>query len=88
MLESQLEVVKSKDWDQLLSETDTSTYSEIQHVLKDDHLDNGVNASVNSEAAVEITNPATGETPVADGGDQAQEQTVVIFPDDDVDSAK
>ncbi|MFC6202421.1 DivIVA domain-containing protein [Lactiplantibacillus nangangensis] len=88
MLESQLEVVKSKDWDQLLSETDTSTYSEIQHVLKDDNLDNGANASVNSEATVEITDAATGETPVADGGDQAQQQTVVIFPDDDVDSAK
>ncbi|RRK11577.1 DivIVA domain-containing protein [Lactiplantibacillus garii] len=83
MLESQLEVVKSKDWDQLLSETNTADYTEIQHVLKEDNLDNGSNASVNSEATVEITEADSGETPVADGGDQAQQQTVVIFPDDD-----
>lgn len=83
MLESQLEVVKSKDWDQLLSETNTADYAEIQHVLKEDNLDNHDNSSVNSEAAVEITEAVSGETPVADGGDQAQQQTVVIFPDDD-----
>jgi len=82
MLESQLEVVKSKDWDQLLSETNTADYAEIQHVLKEDMLDNHANASVNSEATVEITEAVSGETPVADGGDQAPQQTVVIFPDD------
>ena len=82
MLESQLEVVKSKDWDQLLSETNTADYAEIQHVLKEDSLDNSGAASVNSEATVEITEATSGETPVADGGDQAQQQTVVIFPDD------
>lgn len=83
MLESQLEVVKSKDWDQLLSETNTADYTEIQHVLKEDSLDNSGDASVNSEATVEITEATSGETPVADGGDQAPQQTVVIFPDDD-----
>ena len=83
MLESQLEVVKSKDWDQLLSETNTADYAEIQHVLKEDNLDNSGDASVNSEATVEITEATSGETPVADGGDQVQQQTVVIFPDDD-----
>jgi len=82
MLESQLEVVKSKDWDQLLSETNTADYAAIQHVLKEDMLDNHANASVNSEATVEITEAVSGETPVADGGDQAPQQTVVIFPDD------
>ncbi|CAM3172539.1 DivIVA domain-containing protein [Lactiplantibacillus plajomi] len=86
MLESQLEVVKSKDWDQLLSETNTADYTEIQHVLKEDNLDNDPNPSVNSESAAEITEAAQGETPVADGGDAAQDQTVVIFPDDDSDN--
>jgi cell division initiation protein len=86
MLESQLEVVKSKDWDNLLSEVDVSSYDEIEKVLGKT-LDNTGNQSVNSIAssseapasseALEVSHePVESQQPADDG------ETVVIFPDD------
>ncbi|KRM62339.1 cell division initiation protein [Paucilactobacillus vaccinostercus DSM 20634] len=84
MLESQLGVVTSDDWDDLLKESDVSSYDEIQKVLGKT-LDNEGNQSVNSEPASEVAEqPAdtqTVEEPVNDAA--AAGETVVIFPDSD-----
>ncbi|MEY8441938.1 DivIVA domain-containing protein [Lactobacillaceae bacterium 24-114] len=47
MLESQLEVVKSDEWDKLLANDDLDKYSEIQNILGA-HLDNNSDESVES----------------------------------------
>jgi cell division initiation protein len=84
MLESQLGVVTSDDWDDLLKESDVSSYDEIQKVLGKT-LDNEGNQSVNSEPASEVAEqPADTqavEEPVNDAA--AAGETVVIFPDSD-----
>lgn len=88
MLESQLEVVKSNDWDTLLSEDDISSYDEIQKVLGKS-LDNSQSQSVNSEASgsgfipVKSQSSAASEeaTPASSATDSGE--TVVIFPDEE-----
>lgn len=88
MLESQLGVVKSDDWDDLLKESDVSSYDEIQKVLGKS-LDNGGNQSVNSDSAsesvAESNSDVNQDTTVVD--DQVatdnSSETVVIFPDSD-----
>lgn len=95
MLESQLEVVKSSDWDQLLANDDTDKYEEIQKSLGN-KVDNDQSASVQSDATSVVDQPiysdqpASSDQPVApqpasdssavDNSQQAG-QTVVIFPD-------
>ncbi|GEO74669.1 cell division protein DivIVA [Levilactobacillus namurensis] len=82
MLESQLEVVKSNDWDSLLKEGSMSSYEEIKKVVGD-RLDKAADQGVNSEAPqVDDAAAQVTETPVTDSGDASQE-TVVIFPDND-----
>lgn len=86
MLESQLAVVNSSDWDSLLQQADPSSYDEIQKVLGKT-LDNEGNQSVNSMTS--SVNVATSES--ATVAQPAQEvenatdsgETVVIFPDSD-----
>ncbi|MFD1548439.1 DivIVA domain-containing protein [Levilactobacillus fuyuanensis] len=87
MLESQLEVVKSNDWDSLLKEGSMSSYEEIKKVVGD-RLDNDAAQGVNSntsqpsgETAVADDAPVQ-EAPVTDSNDDNGE-TVVIFPDND-----
>ncbi len=80
MLESQLEVVKSNDWDELLANTDMSDFTEIQKILGN-KVDNAQQSSVNSDTIPDETtnSSATADQPVApDEG-----KTVVIFPDSD-----
>lgn len=88
MLESQLEVVKSNDWDELLKEGSMSSYEEIKKVVGD-RLDKAPEQGVDSEtsSSTDATDETDGqaqvtETPVTDTGDPSQE-TVVIFPDND-----
>ena len=83
MLESQLEVVKSSDWDDLLANGDLSDYSEIQKIMGN-KVDNNGDSSVNSNAtdsvntgAVDVQN--SDDNGSATGSDSGQ--TVVIFPD-------
>lgn len=80
MLESQLEVVKSNDWDELLANTDMSDFTEIQKILGN-KVDNAQQSSVNSDTTLdENTNSsATADQPVAND----EGKTVVIFPDSD-----
>lgn len=78
MLESQLEVVKSKDWDELLANDDLSQYDEIEKILGS-RVDKVSNESVESTAtdqpAVSAATAATSEAPAPEG------ETVVIFPE-------
>lgn len=96
MLESQLEVVKSDEWDKLLATDSTDKYDEIQKILGaslDKHSDDSVESSTTSSSAdVEFANqPAveTSDSSAAEDYDQADDagQTVVVFPDDDSSSA-
>lgn len=86
MLESQLAVVNSSDWDSLLQQADPSSYDEIQKVLGKT-LDNEGNQSVNSMTS--SVNVATSESATVAHPAQEVEnatdsgETVVIFPDSD-----
>ncbi|MDO4903327.1 MAG: DivIVA domain-containing protein [Limosilactobacillus sp.] len=91
MLESQLEVVKSDEWDKLLADDNMSDYDEIQKILGK-NLDKESSVSVESteissqpvvnsedemanQPAVEVSQEVTSEK--ADQG-----ETVVFFPED------
>lgn len=76
MLESQLEVVKSSDWDELLTNDDLSKYGEIERILGD-KVDNSQAANVESNANSQEASQADIE---ASSAEEAT-QTVVIFPD-------
>ncbi|WP_295730137.1 DivIVA domain-containing protein [uncultured Limosilactobacillus sp.] len=80
MLESQLEVVKSNDWDELLANTDMSDFTEIQKILGN-KVDNPQASSVNSDTIPDenTTSSVAADQPAA--GDEGE--TVVIFPDSD-----
>lgn len=76
MLESQLEVVKSSDWDELLANDDLSKYGEIEQILGD-KVDNSQSSNVESNAnSQEASSADSAESNAADAT-----QTVVIFPD-------
>lgn len=72
MLESQLEVIKAKEWDNLLDDDNTTNgYEEIEKTIS--QLDNSNESSVNSDSNADIV-----ENAVADD----MSETVVIYPDD------
>ena len=90
MLESQLEVVKSDEWDKLLADEDLDQYNEIQKILGK-NLDNDSSESVESTAISSeadqdqaagaepaTATPEAGQPAAADAG-----ETVVVFPDSD-----
>ena len=82
MLESQLEVVKSSDWDELLATDDLTDYDEIEKILGS-NLDTDSDESVQSastDVAPEESQASSTEA-TEDSAAQAGE-TVVIFPDD------
>lgn len=93
MLESQLEVVKSDEWDKLLATDSTDKYDEIQKILGaslDKHSDDSVESSTTSssvdvDAEVTAADQPAVEASGADGQSSAADagQTVVVFPDDD-----
>ena len=79
MLESQLEVVKSSEWDELLANDDISQYDEIEKIL-------GSNLDKNSEGSVESTpiaeeQPSSQAPAPSNAAEPAAAKTVVIFPD-------
>ena len=88
MLESQLEVVKSKDWDDLLANDDLSQYDEIEKILGS-RVDKVSNESVESTATNQqneaesldaLDDDAASDQPVEEIA-QPESQTVVIFPE-------
>ncbi|GEN47854.1 DivIVA domain-containing protein [Ligilactobacillus pobuzihii] len=80
MMESQLEVVKGSEWDDILKQGETSSYEEIQDALRhDEDLDNQAAAEVESE---ETANGSTDEIHTeAQESDVDDDDTVVIFPE-------
>lgn len=99
MMESQLEVIKGSDWDEILKQGDVSSFEEIQDAIRhDDSLDNFGQNEVQSDASsdgAEVIVPGQIDAPtdvvIQDVPEQPQEEsvsqqtneTVVIFPDDD-----
>ena len=79
MLESQLEVVKSSDWDELLANDDLSQYGEIERILGD-KVDKAQDSSVESDANSQEAAQEDSDAANSDSANAATE-TVVIFPD-------
>lgn len=85
MMESQLEVVKSSDWDEILKQGETSTYSEIQDVLKreedkEKREAKEIKESVNNSDDIVVTE-IIAESDVNEDSEQNDQDTMVIFPD-------
>lgn len=86
MLESQLEVVKSDDWDQLLANDDLSQYEEMEKILSS-RVDKVSNESVESTATIQPQAAASSDQADAEAAsaeEPAEEpagETVVVFPD-------
>ncbi|MCC7665582.1 DivIVA domain-containing protein [Liquorilactobacillus satsumensis] len=77
MLESQLEVVKGSEWDDILKQGDTSNYEEIQEAIRrEEELDKKSAKEVKSFSNVEAQKEQ--ET-----GDNQNNKAVVIFPEED-----
>lgn len=72
MLESQLEVVKSDEWDKLLATDSTDKYDEIQKILGaslDKHSDDSVESSTTSSNAAETTSEMAADQPAVEATD-------------------
>ncbi|WP_409022377.1 DivIVA domain-containing protein [Dellaglioa sp. P0083] len=85
MMESQLEVVKSSDWDEILKQGETSTYSEIQDVLKreedkEKREAKEIKESVNNNDDIVVTE-IIAESDANEDSEQNDQDTMVIFPD-------
>lgn len=83
MMESQLEVVKGSEWDEILKQGDTSSFEEIQEAIrKDESLDKDGSSEVQSFA--DDISFSNGDSQTDTENDN---ETVVVFPDasDDTD---
>lgn len=72
MLESQLEVVKSDEWDKLLATDSTDKYDEIQKILGaslDKHSDDSVESSTTSSNAAETNSEMAADQPAVEATD-------------------
>ncbi len=99
MMESQLEVIKGSDWDEILKQGDVSSFEEIQDAIRhDDSLDNFGQNEVQSDASsdgaevivpgqidalTDVVTQDVPEQPQEESVSQQTNETVVIFPDDD-----
>lgn len=86
MMESQLEVVKSSDWDEILKQGETSTYSEIQDVLKREEDKEKREAkemkeTVNNNDDGIVVTEIIAESDSNEVSEQNDQDTMVIFPD-------
>ena len=82
-MESQLEVVKGSEWDEILKQGDTSSFEEIQEAIrKDESLDKDGSSEVQSVA--DDISFSNGDSQTDTENDN---ETVVVFPDasDDTD---
>ncbi|MFC6171751.1 DivIVA domain-containing protein [Loigolactobacillus jiayinensis] len=90
MLESQLEIVKSKDWDELLAHDDDGQDKAIQQILQQ-RLDNAEASSVNSNQSdvAQTSEPAsvTADTPAVQTDSEGPGETMIIFPDNTSEAA-
>ena len=75
-MESQLEVVRGSEWDDILKQGETSSYEEIQDALRhEEELDKEPFEEVESNDVVDDTVVSNQEE------DLDNDDTVVIFPD-------
>ncbi|MCZ0891910.1 DivIVA domain-containing protein [Ligilactobacillus saerimneri] len=82
MMESQLEVVKGSEWDDILKRGDTSNYSAIQDAIRrDETLDNDSAKEVKSIANEESVASETKTD--EEQADPQSVETVVVFPSND-----
>ncbi|WP_311407126.1 DivIVA domain-containing protein [Liquorilactobacillus uvarum] len=82
MMESQLEVVRSSEWDEILKQGDTSNYEAIQDAIRrNEDLDKQAAKEVQS-VSNNVSNEAT------DNGNMDQKKAVVIFPEEDEDNGQ
>lgn len=87
MMESQLEVVKGSEWDDILKQGETSSYEEIQDALRhEEELDRKADEEVQSKETTDEQNAAN-EYTEAQEADVDNDDTVVIFPDATVEDA-
>ncbi|AUJ32338.1 MAG: DivIVA domain-containing protein [Liquorilactobacillus nagelii] len=83
MLESQLEVVKGSEWDDILRQGDTSDYEAIQEVIRrDEDLDKQAAKAVQSVSNSETVEPTDDEAAALVSEDSTK-KAVVIFPDEE-----
>ncbi|MDK6808751.1 DivIVA domain-containing protein [Ligilactobacillus agilis] len=84
MMESQLEVVKGSEWDEILKQGDTSSFEEIQEAIrKDESLDKDGSSEV--QLVADDISFSNGDSQTDTENDN---ETVVVFPDasDDTDN--
>lgn len=87
MVESQLEVIKGSDWDEILKRGDTSDYSAIQDAIqRDETLDNDSTKEVKSTTSSTEADDSQQADQAAENTEQKQDdgqpETVVVFPED------
>lgn len=84
MMESQLEVVKGSEWDEILKQGKTSSYEEIQDAIRQDEtLDKETAREIKPVQDDEEFNfqPVDPNPPEINPADDGQAETVVVFPD-------
>ncbi|MFD1319485.1 DivIVA domain-containing protein [Loigolactobacillus zhaoyuanensis] len=91
MLESQLEIVRSKDWDELLAHDDGSQDEAIQKILQQ-RLDNSEANSVNSNQsavaqAISQVSAGAADATAASTSNDTPGETMIIFPDNTSEAA-
>ena len=88
MMESQLEVVKGSEWDEILQQGETTSYEAIQEAIRRDE-------TLDKEAAKEVKSFSNDseddvyyQNAVEDGevDDSEEADAVVVFPESDVDA--
>ncbi|MFT9450580.1 DivIVA domain-containing protein [Liquorilactobacillus ghanensis] len=85
MLESQLEVVKGSEWDDILRQGDTSDYEAIQEIIRrDEDLDKQAAKAVKSVSNSEAVE-TTDDEAAASVSEDPTKKAVVIFPDEEND---
>lgn len=87
MVESQLEVIKGSDWDEILKRGDTSDYSAIQDAIqRDETLDNDSTKEVKSTTSSTEADDSQQADQAAENTEQKQDdgqpEAVVVFPED------
>ena len=89
LLESQLQMIKGNDWDNLLSSNELLTIGEIKEAMRESGtLDIAQQASVNSTVvddapASEAVQEEAANTPAVENVTPDELKTVVVFPEDD-----
>ncbi len=84
MLESQLEEIKSDNWNELLKDDGSSSYEDIKKAISENSLDNDADDGVDSDSQADDESDQIydADQPV-DPKHDTRTETVVIFPDDD-----